>query len=69
MTRSDLRRRPALIAGAAPTAAALNRLMQTSDASPETGGSHGARPSVALVTPYAVALLAIATRRLHDRDA
>ncbi|MFH8991296.1 ABC transporter permease subunit [Streptomyces sp. NPDC017940] len=55
------------IAGATPTAA-LEKLTQTSDASPEAVGSLGAWPSLALVTTYTLILLAIAARRLRRRD-
>ncbi|MFD9864052.1 ABC transporter permease subunit [Streptomyces alboflavus] len=55
------------IAGATPTAA-LEKLTQTSDASPEAVGSLGAWPSLALVTAYTVALLLLAARRLRRRD-
>ncbi|MGA4837663.1 ABC transporter permease [Streptomyces sp. G45] len=56
------------IAGATPTTA-LEKLTQTSDASPETVGSLGAWPSLALVAAYTAALLCIAARRLRRRDA
>jgi ABC-2 type transport system permease protein len=55
------------IAGATPTAA-LQKLAQSSDATPETMGSLGAWPSLVLVTAYtAVALLAAASL-LRRRD-
>ncbi|MVO84984.1 ABC transporter permease subunit [Streptomyces sp. p1417] len=56
------------IAGATPTAA-LEKLTQTSDASPDAVGSLGAWPSLALVAAYTVVLLALAVRRLRRRDA
>ncbi|GHC89841.1 ABC transporter permease subunit [Streptomyces flavofungini] len=56
------------VAGATPTAA-LEKLTQTADASPEAVGSLGAWPSLALVAAYTVVLLALATQRLRRRDA
>ncbi|MEU0909616.1 ABC transporter permease subunit [Streptomyces althioticus] len=61
----DLRR---WIAGATPTAA-LEKLTQTSDASPETVGSLGAWPSLALVAGYTAVALAGAAIVLRRRDA
>ncbi|GGV67832.1 ABC transporter [Streptomyces longisporoflavus] len=61
----DLRR---WVAGAVPTAA-LEKLTQTSDASPETVGSLGAWPSLGLVAAYTVLLLGVAAWRLRRRDA
>lgn len=54
------------VAGATPTAA-LEKLTQTSDASPETVGSLGAWPSLALVTGYTVLALAGAAAVLRGR--
>ncbi|GAA1945691.1 ABC transporter permease subunit [Streptomyces durmitorensis] len=56
------------VAGATPTAA-LEKLTQTSDASPETVGSLGAWPSLALVAGYTLLLLGVAAWRLRRRDA
>lgn len=55
------------IAGATPTAA-LEKLTQTSDASPEAVGSLGAWPSLGLVTAYTLGLLGLAWWRLGRRD-
>jgi ABC-type transport system involved in multi-copper enzyme maturation permease subunit len=55
------------VAGATPTAA-LEKLTQTSDASPQAVGSLGAWPSLALVTGYTVLALAGAARVLQRRD-
>lgn len=55
------------VAGATPTAA-LEKLTQTSDASPETVGSLGAWPSLGLVAAYTLLLIAVAGWRLRRRD-
>ncbi|NSL43305.1 hypothetical protein HO151_03640 [Streptomyces sp. 8P21H-1] len=55
------------IVGATP-AAALQKLSQTSDASPETAGSPGAWPSPGLVTAYTVLALLVAAGLLRRRD-
>ncbi|MFI8880703.1 ABC transporter permease subunit [Streptomyces sp. NPDC055243] len=55
------------VAGATPTAA-LEKLTQTSDASPETVGSLGAWPSLGLVAAYTLLLVAVAAWRLRRRD-
>ncbi|MDN3268047.1 hypothetical protein [Streptomyces sp. MA15] len=54
------------VAGAAPTAA-LEKLTQTSDASPEAVGSLGVRPSLALVTGCTALALAGAALVLRRR--
>ncbi|MDT6982338.1 ABC transporter permease subunit [Streptomyces lusitanus] len=56
------------IAGATPTAA-LEKLTQTSDAAPDTVGSLGAWPSLALVAGYTVLALTGAAVALRRRDA
>lgn len=56
------------IAGATPTAA-LQKLTQSSDATPEAVGSLGAWPSLALVAAYTIAALLVAARVLGRRDA
>ncbi|GGX00012.1 ABC transporter [Streptomyces malachitofuscus] len=56
------------VAGATPTAA-LEKLTQTSDARPETVGSLGAWPSLALVAGYTALALAGAAVVLRRRDA
>ncbi|MGW4026011.1 ABC transporter permease [Streptomyces sp. NPDC005009] len=56
------------LTGATPTAA-LEKLTQTSDASPEAVGSLGAWPSLALVTGYTALALAGAALVLRKRDA
>ncbi|MEI5102882.1 hypothetical protein RB200_35540 [Streptomyces sp. PmtG] len=55
------------IAGASPTAA-LEKLTQTSDASPEAVGSLGPWPSLALVAAYSALALCLAGWRLRRRD-
>lgn len=55
------------VAGATPTAA-LEKLTQTSDASPEAVGSLGAWPSLGLVAAYTLLLLGVAGWRLRRRD-
>ncbi|MFI1358745.1 ABC transporter permease subunit [Streptomyces sp. NPDC020898] len=55
------------IAGATPTAA-LQKLTQTSDATPEAVGSVGAWPSLALVATYATVALLVAAGALRRRD-
>lgn len=55
------------IAGATPTAA-LEKLIQTSDASPETVGSLGGWPSLWLVAAYSAGALLAAVRVLERRD-
>lgn len=61
----DLRR---WVAGASP-GAALQKLTQTSDATPEAVGSLGGWPSLWLVCAYSAALLALAALALGRRDA
>lgn len=56
------------IAGASPLAA-LQKLAQSSDASPDMAGSLGAWPSLALVCGYAVVALLGAVALLRSRDA
>ncbi|MFF0724366.1 ABC transporter permease [Streptomyces sp. NPDC004134] len=56
------------IAGVSPTAA-LEKLMQTSDASAEAVGSLGAWPSLWLVVAYTTAVPAAAAAVLRTRDA
>lgn len=60
----DLRR---WVAGASP--AALQKLAQTSDATPEAVGTLGAWPSLWLVCGYSMALLVCAGLALRHRDA
>jgi ABC-2 type transport system permease protein len=55
------------IAGATPTAA-LQKLTQSSDATPQAMGSLGAWPSLALVTGYTVVALLAAAVLLRRRD-
>ncbi len=56
------------VAGASP-AAALEKLTQTSDATPDTVGALGAWPSLLVVAVYTAGLLAVATRVVQRRDA
>ncbi|MGW6456612.1 ABC transporter permease subunit [Streptomyces sp. NPDC055078] len=56
------------VSGATPTAA-LEKLTQTSDATPATVGTLGAWPSLALVAGYTLVLLVVAGWRLRGRDA
>lgn len=56
------------VAGLSPTAA-LQKLTQTSDATPETVGSLGPWPSLLLVAAYTTALLLLAAVALRRRDA
>ncbi|MFJ6573817.1 ABC transporter permease [Streptomyces sp. NPDC091292] len=56
------------VVGATPTAA-LEKLTQTSDASPEAVGTLGAWPSLGLVAGYTALLLLAAVWRLGHRDA
>jgi ABC-2 type transport system permease protein len=56
------------VTGASPLAA-LQKLSQSSDATPDLAGSLGAWPSLWLVCAYSVAALAVAAWRLHARDA
>lgn len=56
------------VGGASPSAA-LQKLTQTSDASPETVGSLGAWPSLALVAAYTLGALVLGARLLRSRDA
>lgn len=56
------------VAGISPTAA-LQKLTQTSDATPETVGSLGPWPSLLLVAGYTTALLLLAAVTLRRRDA
>lgn len=56
------------VGGAAPTSA-LEKLTQTSDATPETVGSLGAWPSLALVAAYTAVALAGSAWLLRSRDA
>jgi ABC-2 type transport system permease protein len=55
------------IAGATPTAA-VQKLIQTSDATPETVGSLAAWPSLGLVAAYTAAALLLAAGVLRRRD-
>lgn len=55
------------VAGASPTAA-LEKLTQTSDATPDTVGTLGPWPSLALVTAYTAVALAGAALVLRRRD-
>jgi ABC-2 type transport system permease protein len=55
------------IAGASPMAA-LQKMTQTSDASPDVVGSFGAWPSLALVVAYTAATTVVAARVLRARD-
>ncbi|CAM5259095.1 hypothetical protein [Streptomyces hirsutus] len=58
----------AWIAGISPTAA-LEKLTRTSDATAETAGSLGPRPSLLLVAGCTAALLLIAAGTFRGRDA
>jgi ABC-2 type transport system permease protein len=55
------------IAGASPMVA-LQKMTQTSDASPEVVGSLGAWPSLLLVVAYTAVTTVVAARVLRARD-